>query len=178
MKPLLQNLLLGLALALCGLVTFQWVREAELRRKLQGLSDTVNVKVQATQSLQADLKTGAAEIERLAALRNQLADTVQSNSARLAQVVLELEQATNETARLQRSLASYKEALQTANDNLQKQNADIKRQNQEMTKLIEDRNDAVRKFNKIAADYNALAVKWNKQQEDLARRATNASAPP
>jgi uncharacterized membrane-anchored protein YhcB (DUF1043 family) len=45
-----------------------------------------------------------------------------------------------------------------------------------MAKLAEDRNEVVKKFNKMAADYNDLAAKWNKQQEELAKAATNTPA--
>jgi len=40
----------------------------------------------------------------------------------------------------------------------------------------EDRNEVVKKFNKMAADYNDLATKWNKQQEELGKAATNTPA--
>jgi hypothetical protein len=43
-----------------------------------------------------------------------------------------------------------------------------------MKKLAEERNQMVVKYNEMATNYNALTTKWNKQQEDLARAATNA----
>jgi len=46
-----------------------------------------------------------------------------------------------------------------------------------MAKLSEDRNEVVKKFNKMAADYNDLQRNGTRQQEELAKAATNTPAP-
>ena len=43
-----------------------------------------------------------------------------------------------------------------------------------LKKLVEERNANVAKFNKLAAEYNDLVNKWNKQQEEISKGATNA----
>lgn len=176
MKNFLQNLLIFFALALCALVAFQWVRETDLRKRIQSLTDTIHDKAEAVQALQGTVKRDEAEIQRLDALKNQLNDTVKSNIALIAVMVRDLDKATNEIDRAHAQMQAYKEGLEKANENLVRQNESIKRQNEEMAKLAEDRNEMVKKFNKMAADYNDLANKWNKQQEDLAKAATNAPA--
>ncbi len=45
-----------------------------------------------------------------------------------------------------------------------------------MKKLAEDRNAMVVKFNDLAKQYGDLVDKWNKQQEELAKAATNPPA--
>ena len=132
-KNFLQNLLIFFALALCALVAFQWVRETDLRKRLQTRSDAIHDRLEDIQRLQGDVTRDETEIQRL-------------------------------------------DALQTANDNIQRQNEQTRKQNDELARLGEDRNDAVRKFNKMTADYDDLAARWNKQQEELAKAATNAAA--
>ena len=56
MKNFLQNLLIFFALCLCGLVAFQWIRETDLRKDVQKLTDTVQDKREAIQNLEAAVK--------------------------------------------------------------------------------------------------------------------------
>jgi chromosome segregation ATPase len=174
MKSFLQNLLIFFALALCGLISFQWVRETNLRKQIQGLTDTVHDKMQAVQDLQGNVKRDEGEIQRLDGVKNVLTQTVKSNETRISGLVLDLEHSTNDLARTQQQVAAYKDAVDRANDSIRAQNDTIKKQNDQMAKLVEDRNAVVNKYNKMAADYNDLANKWNKQQEELAKMATNA----
>ena len=176
MKIFLQNLLIFFALALCALISFQWVVETDLRKDVQSLTDTVHDKMENIQNLQASVKRDESEIQRLDGLKNQLTQTVKSNDVQISTLIKSLEKANNEVERTQRQVDTYKEALQAANDSIKKQNEEVKRQNEEMAKLAEDRNEVVKKFNKMAADYNDLATKWNAQQEELAKAATNTPA--
>jgi chromosome segregation ATPase len=178
MKAFLQSLLIFFALCLCVLISFQWVRETDLRKSIQDLTNTVHDKLEAIQSLQAAVKRDETEIQRLDGVKNQLTQTLKSNDVQIATLVKDLEKTTTEVERGQKQVEAYKGALESANANILKQNDEIKKQNEEMAKLAEDRNEVVKKFNKMAADYNELAAKWNKQQEELAKAATNAPPPP
>jgi chromosome segregation ATPase len=174
MKAFLQNLLVFFALSLCAMITYQWVRETDLRKQIQGLTDTVHDKMENIQNLQSSVKHDESEIVRLDGLKTALTQTVKSNDLQISALVRAVEKATNEVERAEKQIEAYKGAIETANENIKKQNDDIKTQNEEMAKLADDRNEAVKKFNKMAADYNDLATKWNKQQEELAKAATNA----
>jgi chromosome segregation ATPase len=177
MKNFLQNLLIFFALALCGLIAFQWVRETDLRKEIQKLNDTVHDKSQAIIDLESRLRHDEEEIQRLDGLKNELTATVKSNNLDIARLGKDLDKANSENQRKDKQIEVYKEALQTANDNIKKQNEEMKAQNEEMKKLADERNETVKKFNKMAADYNDLAGKWNKQQEEIAaKNATNAPA--
>jgi chromosome segregation ATPase len=178
MKSFLQNLLIFFALALCGLIAYQWVRETGLRRDLQGLTDSVQNEKQKGQDLGVAIKRDEAEIQRLDGIKNQLSQTIKSNDVRITSLARDLDKSTLENERSQKQVEAYKTALETANDSIKKQNEDIKHQNEEMTKLAEERNEITKKFNKIASEYNELASRWNKQQEELAKAATNTPAPP
>src|SRR6266850_1872048 len=98
MKSFLQNLLIFFALCLCALVAFQWHREAQLRREVQSLNNTVHDKLEAIQNLQGRLKLTEQEVKRLDELKNQLTEIVKSNRVEIAELRKELEkvQAENE----------------------------------------------------------------------------------
>jgi chromosome segregation ATPase len=176
MKNFLNNLLLFFALCLCGLVAFQWVRETDLRKNLQARADELHDKMENIQSLQGAVRQDETEIKRLDGLKNQLAATVKTNLQEFATLTKGLDKANLENEKNQHQLEVYKEALQTANDNIKKQNEEMKQQND----AIEQQNQAIKKQNEemqqLAAKYTELVGKWNKQQEDLAKAATNAAA--
>lgn len=174
MKTFLNNLLIVFAIALCALISFQWVRETDLRKTVQSLNDTIHEKLELIQTLQADVRRNQAEIVRLDGIKNELTQTVKTNNLQIAALSRDLEKTASEVERAERQVEVYKNALQTANESIKKQNENIARQNEEMAKLAEDRNEIVKKYNKTAADFNELATKWNKQQEELAKAATNA----
>lgn len=177
MKNFLQNLLIFFALCLCALIAFQWVRETDLRKNVQGLTDTIHEKMESIQSLQAAVKRGDAEIQRLDGLKNQLNQTVKSNAVQITTLFKDLDKATNELASVRPQIDEYKKALQQANDNVLAQNDNIKKQNEELLRMGDERNQVVSNFNKLAKDYNDLATKWNKQQEELAAAAATNAAP-
>ena len=176
MRNFLQSLLILFALCLCALIAVQWVRETDLRKNVQALTDTIHDKAEAMQSLQVQLHRDEEEIRRLDGLKNELTATVKSNRLEVASLTKALDKANFENDKGLKQMEVYKEAVKTANDSILKQNEEIKKQNEEMKKLAEDRNELAKKFNKVAADYNELVSKWNKQQEELAKAATNAPA--
>jgi chromosome segregation ATPase len=175
MKNFLQNLLIFFALALCGLIAFQWVRETDLRKDIQKLNDTVHDKSQAIIDLEARLRHDEEEIKRLDGLKNELTATVKSNNLEIARLGTDLDKASAENQRKDKQIEVYKEAMKTANESLTKQNEEIRTLNEDRKKLADERNEFVNKLNKVTTDFNELVGKWNKQQEEIAgKNATNA----
>lgn len=180
MKNFLQNLLIFLSLCLCGLIAFQWVRETDLRKSVQQQTDTIQTKTENILNLEAQIKRDNSEIQRLDGIKNQLTSQVQTNEAEIKLIRLELGKSSAEIDRLGGQLTEYKDALAKANTNLliqneaiKQQNESIKKQNDDMVKLANDRNEVVTKYNKLASEYKDLVDKWNAQQEQLAKAATN-----
>jgi chromosome segregation ATPase len=173
MKNFLQILLIALSMALCGLIAFQWVRETALRKEVQALTNSVQDKSETILNHEATIRREEAEIQRLDGIKKELTERVKTNEVQIAMLMKSYDRATNELDRVQKQGEVYKEALAHANENIAKQNEDIRKQNEDMKQLAEDRNEIVNKFNKVAKDYNDLVIKWNKQQEELAKMATN-----
>src|SRR5689334_10064947 len=145
MKSFLQNLLIFFALALCGLMAYQWVRETALNKQVQSLTDTVHEKSEAIQNLQGNIKRDEAEIQRLDGLKTQLTQTVKTNEARIAELGKDLEKTTNALDHAEKQIAVYKDAVERANESIKNQNETIKSQNDEMKKMAEERNGLVQK---------------------------------
>ena len=176
MKNVLQNLLIFFAFCLCAMVAFQWVRETDLRKKVQQLSNVVHDRSEAILNLEANVRRDREEIQRLDSQRKQLTETVKSNDLQIANLSKDLEKATNDLQKTEKQMLVYKDAYQRTSENLTNANLTILEQNARMKKLAEEGNDVVKKFNDLNAKYSELVEKWNKQQQDLAKPATNAPA--
>ncbi len=176
MRTFLQNLLIFFALCLCGMIVYQWVVETDLRRDLQKLTDTIQDKKEVIQNLQVSVKRDEMEIQRLDGLKTQLTQAVQTNELHITALTKDLTKATNSLDRAEKLVANYKDAVERANENVKAANENIEAQKAEMNKVIVERNDMVKRLNKVTTDFNELAQKWNQQQEELAKAATNAPA--
>jgi septal ring factor EnvC (AmiA/AmiB activator) len=176
MRAFLVTLLMVFAFGLCGLITFQWVREVRLRHNIQGLTDTVQNKSEAIQNLNGVIKRSEDENTRLEGIKKDLTETVKTNRAEIARLEKELDKSLAETERQIKQVEVYKDALKKANESIQHQNNTISQQNEEMKKLAEERNAVVVKLNKTVEEFNDLVKKWNEQQTTLAASATNAPA--
>jgi len=176
MKNFLQNLLIFFALCLCGLCGFQWVRETDLRKNVQHLTDTVQDESQAITNLQGEVRTDEAEIRRLDALKNELNDTVKSNRAEISQLTRDLQKVRIENDRNLQQIELDKQTIQAANDNVRLANENIEKQKEILRTLVTNRDELLLKFNKLATNYSNLVDQWNKQQEELAKQATNKAS--
>ena len=99
MNKLLPNLLIFFAIALCALCAVQWVREARLRKKIDGLDQMVYERDQTIQGLQGSLKRAEAEIVRLDTRNNELKATEKTNTLEIAGLKRSLRKAENENGR-------------------------------------------------------------------------------
>ena len=174
MKNFLQNLLIFFSLCLCGLIAFQWVRETDLRKRLQELTDVVHVKSEAVMNLEANVRRDHDEIQHLDSERKRLDQTVKSNSTEIATLSRSLDRATNDLKTAEQNVVRFKEAYERTSENLTNANSTIVEQNSKMKKMAEDANGIVSKYKDLYAKYDELVDKWNKQQTDLAKAATNA----
>jgi len=174
MKNFLQNLLIFFALCLCGLIAFQWVRETELRKRLQELTNVVHDKSEAVMNLEANVRRDRDEIQRLDSERKRLDQTVKSNTTQIASLSHSLDRATNDIKTAEQNILRYKEAYERTSVNLTNANTIIVEQNTKMKKMAEEANGVVSKYKDLYAKYDELVDKWNKQQADLAKAATNA----
>ena len=161
MKNSQANLLIVLALALCGLCAFQWYEQTLQRNEIttmNGMLYDKNVAIQdATNSIAtlnhqvAQMDARITEVKAAAATNEQL---VVSQRAELAQL-----QFTN--ANLTNEVAQYKVAVDTLESKLKEAYAGIAQQNETITNLVAQRDDFVKKFNDEVKDRNDVVAKYN-----------------
>ncbi|MGD1087850.1 MAG: hypothetical protein ABR955_03880 [Verrucomicrobiota bacterium] len=161
MKNFQQNLLIGLALALCGLCAFQWYEQTVQRNEITTLNGMVyqnNVDIQndtnsiATLNHQIEqMDARLTGIKAVAATNEQL---VVSQKAEIVQLQFANENLTNE-------MAQYKAAVNTLESKLKEAYDGINRQNAAITNLVAQRDDFVKKYNDSVKDRNDVVAKYN-----------------
>ena len=171
MQKFLSNLLIFFALSLCALCAFQWVRESHLRKEIADLQQTVYLKLEAIQNLEAQLKQTKEDVTRLDNLRVELSGIINTNKEEIQNLTKYSEKLEKEIEAEKAQIAVYKGAVEKANENIKRQNEDIKKQNEEMKQLAAERNTTVEKYNKLVEQYNDLVTQFEKFQQDAAKAA-------
>ncbi|MGH7953471.1 MAG: hypothetical protein ACREFE_16370 [Limisphaerales bacterium] len=161
MKNFQQNLLIILALALCGLCVFQWYEQTIQRNLIQKQNqmlyerddaiqkDTNSIANLTDQVNQMD--TRITEIKAEAATNEQL---MISQKVEIAQLQFQNETFTNE-------IAQYKTAVNTLTAKLKDAFAGIETQNETITNLVAQRAALVKKYNDSVKDRNDVVQKYN-----------------
>src|SRR5262245_55790426 len=115
MKKFLENLLIFIALSLCGLCIWQWVREAELRKEAEQLSKALYKQKEIVQSLETQLKRSEAEVLRLDKLKTDLTETIKTNRQEILALTKLSEKLEKEVETHKAQIDVYKEAVDKAN---------------------------------------------------------------
>jgi chromosome segregation ATPase len=161
MKNFQQNLLITLALALCGLCAWQWYEQTIQREEITTLNgivyeknadiqnDTNSLAVQGRQIGQMDLRI--TEIKSAAATNELLVVDQKRQLSKLQFDNLEL---TNE-------ITDYKQAMDTLTAKLKDAYAGLEKQNEVITNLVAERDGFVKKYNDEVKDRNDVVAKYN-----------------
>ena len=172
MKNFQQNLLIILALALCGLCVFQWYGQTVQRDEIQTLNQLVYQKNSDIQNYTNSIATLNAqvnqmdarisEIKAVAATNEQL---VISQKAEIVQLQFQNENFTNE-------IAQYKSAVDTLESKLKDAYAGIEKQNETITNLVAQRDNFVKKFNDEVKERNDVVTKYNDLVKQVQQQQT------
>lgn len=171
MKKFQENLLIVIALGLCGLCIWQWVREAQLRKQAEDLSKELYQKKEIIQSLEGQLKRSEAEVLRLDKLKTEMTETIKTNRHEILTLTKYSEKLEREIENQKAQLDVYKDAIEKANASIQKQNEDIQKQNEMLKELAAERNASVEKYNQLVTQYNDLVKQFEKFQQDVQKAA-------
>ncbi|HWF19764.1 MAG TPA: hypothetical protein VG754_10870 [Verrucomicrobiae bacterium] len=171
MKNFHQNLLIILALALCGLCIWQWYGQTLQRNQTDTLNQLLNQKLAAIQQYTNSIRTMDGQIAQMDARITELKGTIKTNE----QVILDQKRelngldATNQTLTLQigeykDGVAKLEQKLKEAYDGIQKQNDAIKQLTAQREEFVKKLNDSVKDRNDIVSKYNELATQYEKLQ--------------
>jgi chromosome segregation ATPase len=171
MKNFHQNLLIVLALGLCGLCAWQWYGETIQRNQVEELKQTADQKLVLIQDYTNSIQTMQHQIKEMDAHITELRETVKTNDQTILDQRRELNQSEAQNDALTNEIAQYKQAVDTleaklkdAYDGIQKQNDAIKQLAAQRDEFVKKYNDLVIDRNNVVSNYNDLAARFEKLQ--------------
>ena len=176
MKNFQQNLLIILALALCGLCAFQWYEQTLQRDEITTMNGILYAKNVAIQDATNSIATLNHQIAQMDARITQIKSAAATNDALVVTQRVGLAQLQFNNASLTNEIAQYEVAVDTLSAKLKDAYAGITQQNEAIANLVAQRDDFVKKFNNevkdrndVVAKYNELAAQMKKLQADAAK---------
>ena len=161
MKNFQQNLLILLALALCGLCAWQWYAQTVQRKTIGDLNQMVfdrNASIENYTNSIASLNSRVDEMdERIAGLKI----TVATNEQMVVSQKAQIEGLQFDSDNFSNEVVQYKAAVNTLESRLKDANDGIDRQNETISNLLSQRNDLVLKYDELATNRNDIVAKYN-----------------
>jgi chromosome segregation ATPase len=161
MKSFQQNLLIILALSLCGLCVYQWYGQTMQRNEIQKLGQTVHEQSAAIQGYTNSIHTMDRQVAQMDARITELKAAAKTNADLAVTQRREINrlQATGEG--LTNQIAEYKAAVESLQGKLKEAYAGIQKQNEAMKELVAQRDEFVKKFNDNVKERNDIVTKYN-----------------
>jgi chromosome segregation ATPase len=171
MKNFQQNLLVILAIGLCGLCAYQWYYQTVQRHEIQHLNQVTYEKSVAIRDDTNSITTLNHQISLMDSNLSELRNNAKTNGETMLAQKRELGRLQIVTDGLNNELAQYKDAVGTLTNKLAEAYAGIEKQNAALKELAAQRDDILRKYNdevkdrnNVVSNYNALAAQVEKLQ--------------
>jgi chromosome segregation ATPase len=161
MKNFQQNLLILLALALCGLCAFQWYEQTVQREEITTLNGMVYEKNVAFQDATNSIATLNHQIMQMDASLTEIKAIAATNEQLVVSQKTEIARLQFAGANLTNEIVQYKAAADTLESKLKDAYAGIEKQNETITNLVGQRDDFVKKYNDSVKDRNDVVTKYN-----------------
>jgi chromosome segregation ATPase len=174
MKNFQVNLLIALALALCGLCAWQWYEQTVQRDEIQTLNQLVYDRNAAIQGYTNSIATLNHQVNQMDARLTEIKATAATNEQLIISQKAEIAQLQFENGNLTNEIVQYKEAVGALESKLKEVYAGVDRQNEAITNLVAQRNDLVQKYNDEVKDRNNIVEKYN----ELVKRIQSGGTPP
>jgi len=161
MKNFQANLLIVLALALCGLCAFQWYEQTLQRNEITTLNGMVYEKNVAFQDATNSIATLNHQVEQMDARLTEMKAAAATNEQLVVVQKVEIAQLRFTSANLTNEVTQYKTAADTLTAKLKDAYAGIEQQNETITNLVFQRDEFVKKFSDEVKDRNDVVAKYN-----------------
>ncbi len=161
MKNFHQNLLILLALSLCGLCAYQWYGQTAQRNRIENLNQTVSEKATTSQGLTNMVKTMDRQIAQMDARITELKLTLATNDQTRLMQMREITRLEANAETLTNEITQYKSSVDKLGAKLSEAYDGIKKQNEAMKELTAQRDDFVQKYNQSVRDRNDIVAKYN-----------------
>jgi chromosome segregation ATPase len=176
MKNFQQNLLVVLALALCGLCSWQWYAQTVQRREVDALDQVVFKQSTDIQAYTNSIKTMDAEIASLQARVTELKQEAMSNGELILSQKRDLLRLRVNSDTLSNEIVQYQGVTNILESKLQEAYDGIKKQNDAITRLVAERDDFIHKYNDSVKARNDVVEQYN-QLADRVKKLQDAAAP-
>lgn len=171
MKNFHQNLLIVLALSLCGLCVWQWYGQTLERNRIESLNHLLSDKSTAIQGYTNSIETLNHQIEEMDARITELKTAAATNDeVNLAQK-REISRLQLTTEVLTNEITQYTNAVTTLETKLSGLVEGVKKQNAAIEELTAQRDDFVKKLNDSVKDRNAIVDKYNELVKQVDKQA-------
>ena len=161
MRNLQQNLLIIVALSLCGLCVYQWYGQTLQRNDIQKLEQTVYAKSAAIQGYTNSIKAMDGQITQMDARITELKAEAKTNADLVISQKRELNRLQSTVDGLTNQVAEYRSAVESLQGKLKEAYGGIQKQNDAMKELVAQRDEFVKKLNDSVKDRNEIVNKYN-----------------
>jgi uncharacterized coiled-coil DUF342 family protein len=169
MRSLQQNLLIILALSLCGLCVYQWYGQTLQRKEIQKLEQTVYEKSAAIQGYTNSIRAMDGQIAQMDARITQLKAEVKTNAELVINQQREINRLQATADGFTNQIAEYRSAVESLQGKLKEAYAGIQKQNEAVKELVAQRDEFVRKYNDEVKDRNDIVAKYNELVAQVAK---------
>jgi chromosome segregation ATPase len=166
MKNFQQNLLIIVALGLCGLCVYQWYGQTLQRNEIQKMEQSIYEKSAAIQDYTNSIQTMDQQISQMDARLTQIKDEAKTNADLVVTEKREINRLQMTAEGLTNAITEYQTAVTNLQGKLKETYDGIQKQNAAMTELVAQRDEFVKKFNDEVKDRNDIVNKYN----DLVRQ--------
>jgi len=161
MKNFQQNLLITLALALCGLCVWQWYAQTLQRNEIETLNRTVYDQSVTIRDNTNSIATMGHQVAEMDARITELKTAAKSNEQLVVTQKREMTRLQFISANLTNAISNYKSAADSLSAKLTEAYAGITKQNEVITNLVAQRDEFVKKYNGEVKDRNDVVSKYN-----------------
>jgi chromosome segregation ATPase len=161
MKNFQQNVLIIVALSLCGLCVYQWYGQTVQRNEIQTLAQSFYEKSADIQGYTNSIRTMDKQIAQLDAWVTELKGEAKTNAELIINQRRELNRLQIAAEGLTNALSEYKGAVTNMQTKLKEAYDGIEKQNQAIKDLVGQRDNLVKKYNDEAKDRNDVVNKYN-----------------
>ena len=167
MKNFQVNLLIVLALGLCGLCVWQWYEQTVQRDEITTMNGMIYEKNAAIQGCTNSIATLNHQVNQMDARLTEIKAVAATNEQLIVSQKADIAQLQFANLNLTNEITQYKAAVDTLESKLKDAYAGIDKQNTTITNLIAQRNDLVQKYNDEVKDRNDVVAKYNELAEQV-----------
>ncbi len=177
MKNFQQNLLILLALSLCGLCAFQWYEQTVQRNEITTLNGIVYQKNLAIRDGTNSIAVLSHQVEQMDAGLTEIKANAATNEQLVASQKTQITLLQFSNLKLTNEITQYKIATDTLDSKLKDSYADLQKQNDALTNLVAQRYDFVKKYNDEVQDRNDVVAKYNDLAKQVQKQQGGSKTP-